>query len=600
MDNSRINSRLFRQCDALSLNPSKASTIATIAISTAACPLTILLNALILTAVGLKKELRTIPTILLTSLAATDLLVGVLADPLFISAGILYLQNDYETTCILIITGLFTMHLICTSIYHLTAMAWERYQAITNAIKYQVIVTRGRVKMCAIASWVLTVLSILPSALYLPGFIDQSQSNILKACFFSVPMTICLVAIAVFYIMIYRETRRRQQGIVPQLLSQSTANAAAERKVAKTTFFLTVALFLSFAPTAVILLLAHLFETSAEDVFQWLVTFNQLNSLSNPILYFYRNPRLRNTVLEMLHMRKPSTNPIPGGGARVPQGSNNAKKQGRHEINPISNSFVEKQETSSAPREKTAPQINLASETMAPTEESNSLNQTSGSSGVSGAEDLRIRTATMEAGRTQEDPLIFAKKERQPHQTHVYAKKARPFSGREVLKSSLKNQISPSELSQDPNGIQSPYSVNRIQTKPNACKTNLIEEEERQPHQTHGYAKKARLVPVPEVLKSRKLSEYRISPGELSQDPNNGIQSFYSVNRTQTKPKVWVEKNIEEEKQDDLHEMRSMTAPVPSDNSDVSKREVNLPIRSKRFLKLRATSIGVQDTSLQN
>ena len=592
MDNSRINSRLFRQCDALSLNPSKASTIATIAISTAACPLTILLNALILTAVGLKKELRTIPTILLTSLAATDLLVGVLADPLFISAGILYLQNDYETTCILIITGLFTMHLICTSIYHLTAMAWERYQAITNAIKYQVIVTRGRVKMCAIASWVLTVLSILPSALYLPGFIDQSQSNILKACFFSVPMTICLVAIAVFYIMIYRETRRRQQGIVPQLLSQSTANAAAERKVAKTTFFLTVALFLSFAPTAVILLLAHLFETSAEDVFQWLVTFNQLNSLSNPILYFYRNPRLRNTVLEMLHMRKPSTNPIPGGGARVPQGSNNAKKQGRHEINPISNSFVEKQETSSAPREKTAPQINLASETMAPTEESNSLNQTSGSSGVSGAEDLRIRTATMEAGGKQEDRVILAKKER-PRQTQDYARKARPFSGRKVLKSSLKNQISPSELS------HTPYSFNRTQTKPNAWETNLIEEEERQPHQTHNYEKKARSVEVPEVLKSRKLSEYRISPGELSQDPNNDIQSFYSVNRTQTKPKAWVEK-IEEEKQDDLNDKRSMTAPVSSDNSDVSKREVNLPIRSKRFLKLRATSIGVQDTSLQN
>jgi len=36
-----------------------------------------------------------------------------------------------------------------------------------------------------------------------------------------------------------------------------------------------------------------------------------LNSLANPILYFYRNPRLRKAVLEMLHMRKPVENHIP-------------------------------------------------------------------------------------------------------------------------------------------------------------------------------------------------------------------------------------------------------------------------------------------------
>ena len=429
MNNSRSDSRLFRQCEALSLSTSKVSIIATIAITIAACPLTILLNALILTAVGLKKELRTIPTILLTSLAATDLLVGVVADPLFISAGILYLQNDYETTCILIITGLFTMHLICTSIYHLTAMAWERYQAVAKAIKYQVVVTRGRVKMCAIASWVLTVLSIIPSALYLPGFIDQSQYNILKACFFSVPMTMCLVAIPVFYIMIFIETRRRQQVIVPQLFAQSAVRAAAERKVAKTTFLLTVALFLSFAPTAVILLFAHLFETSATDVFQWIVTLNQLNSLANPILYFYRNPRFRNAVLEMLYVRKSSTNPIPG--SRVPQGSNDAAKQRFFRANPSTNLFVEKQETSKVPGEETTP-ITSDGKTMAPREKSNSPNKASGFSRLPGTTDSRIRNKIMEAGETQEDPVILVKRELEPSQVHGYAKKTRSIPGNET------------------------------------------------------------------------------------------------------------------------------------------------------------------------
>ena len=486
MNNSKTTSRLFSQCHALSLNPSKVSTITTTAVTCIACPFTILFNALIVIAVAQRKELRTIQMILLTSLAVTDLLVGAVAEPLFIAAGILHLQNDYETMCILIVTGLFVMHLICTSIYHLTAMAWERYEAIKNAIKYKVIVTRGRVMMCAVASWVLTAISILPSALYLAGFIDRSQSNILKACFFSLPITICLVAIPVFYFMIYLEARKRQQIVGDQLVSQRAVHAATQMKVAKTTFLLTVALFLSFVPTVAILLLAHLLDVSTKDLFQWTVTLNQLNSLVNPILYFYRNHSLRNKVLEMLNMRKPSKNPIPR--TRLPQDSNNTIQQSHSPANPSSrepNISMERHVISKVPRPKTT-QMYLDDDAMPPRKENSSLNQTSGFSAECSAEYSKLRAASIGLVGVQEDLVTLRKKEGGP-QVYSYAKKTRSGpvtrkhlfrnTGRGMLKFKKPrgNQISPHELPQDSTDAM---QCNRTRAKTNAWETNLFDEKQ--------------------------------------------------------------------------------------------------------------------------
>lgn len=656
MNNTKTDSRLLNQCHALSLNPSKVSTITTTAITSIACPLTILLNALIVIGVAQKKELRTIPTILLASLAATDLLVGVVAEPLFIAAGMLHLQNDYETMCILIITGLFTMHLICSSIYHLTAMAWERYEAITNAIKYKVIVTRGRVTMCAIASWVLTVISIIPNALYLAGFIDKRQSNIMKVCFFSGPMAICLLAIPIFYILIYIETRKRNQIAVAQLLSQNAVNAASERKVAKTTFLLTVALFLSFAPSAAILLLAHVLSVSTEDMFQWAVTLNLLNSLANPILYFYRNRRFRNTVLEMLYMRKPPINPIPR--SNLPQVSNNSNQHRHSRTNPSSNLFMETEpETSKAPRPKTT-RMYLGDNTMPQREENSSLNEASGPSEISMKEDFG-------AVGVRED-LVTLKKDRKP-QAHSYAKKTRsvPVSTREHLfkiRKSPKNQISPNNSMQHSHSRANPSSNLFMETEPEPSKAprpkttqmflddntmpqregnsplnqtsglsgmsraemsriraetvgpvgmqddlETLARREREP-QEHSYAKKTGSVQVTTehlfndtglgAAKFKKPPKNQISPYELPQDSNNATQS----NRTQAKPNAW-ETNFFEENQHASTATTPVTAPFSSDNSDMSTTEVSPPNQARRFLRLRATTIRVQEdinTSLQN
>ena len=67
--------------------------IAAAAFNLAACPLTIMLNALVMVAVKTRRRLQTHPNILLACLALTDLMVGLLLQPIHITKTIFLLQE---------------------------------------------------------------------------------------------------------------------------------------------------------------------------------------------------------------------------------------------------------------------------------------------------------------------------------------------------------------------------------------------------------------------------------------------------------------------------------------------------------------------------
>ena len=66
---------------------------ATISISCIACPITVFLNILVITAVNKRKEFQTSSNTLLANLAAADLLVGAVSMPLTITLDALLLQK---------------------------------------------------------------------------------------------------------------------------------------------------------------------------------------------------------------------------------------------------------------------------------------------------------------------------------------------------------------------------------------------------------------------------------------------------------------------------------------------------------------------------
>ena len=293
-------------CTILKWNPSWSSTIASTTVISITSPLAILLNASLIVAVLKKKKLQSICNILVASMAASDLLIGAVAQPLFLRE--LYrLQGDYEKMCTIILGGFFAMYLQSASIYQLTFIAWERYIAIAKGLNYKFIVTKSRVKACIITSWVLTALSVVPSALYTLGIVGKELWVIADAIVFTIPLSICLLAIVYFYAAMSCFQRKAKKTT---FLSVQVARATLERKITKTSVLLTLCLLVFFSPTLVLLFVAYLTRFRDRDAYLWCVIIIQLNSCASPILYFYRNRRFRNTVLQMLNIKKSDTNAI--------------------------------------------------------------------------------------------------------------------------------------------------------------------------------------------------------------------------------------------------------------------------------------------------
>ena len=306
-------------CTILKWNPSWSSTIASTTVISITSPLAILLNASLIVAVLKKKKLQSICNILVASMAASDLLIGAVAQPLFLR-GLYRLQGDYEKMCTIILAGFFAMYLQSASIYQLTFIAWERYIAIAKGLNYKFIITKSRVKACIITSWVLTALSVVPSALYTLSIVGKELWVIADAIVFTIPLSICLLAIVYFYAAMSCFQRKAKKTT---FLSVQVARATLERKITKTSVLLTLCLLVFFSPTLVLLFVAYLTRFRDRNAYLWCVIIIQLNSCASPILYFYRNRRFRNTVLQMLNIKKSETNAIAPRAGRKEMLENN-------------------------------------------------------------------------------------------------------------------------------------------------------------------------------------------------------------------------------------------------------------------------------------
>ena len=120
----------------------------------------------------------------------------------------------------------------------------------------------------------------------------------------SIVTLICLIAIAYFYIMVYLGIRKRKINEISRV--NALIRAKRESKIAKTTALLTVSLICSFLPAIGVTLLENVYPVFATNsLFRLTEALVQLNSLVSPILYSYRDRKIRKAVLELLQIRKP-------------------------------------------------------------------------------------------------------------------------------------------------------------------------------------------------------------------------------------------------------------------------------------------------------
>ena len=268
-----------------------------------ASPLTVLLNVLIIVAVWRRRALQKNSNILLTSMAVADLLVGAVSMPLTIASDILLLREKLSLK-ICKIAGANQIVLysaVSSSFYHLTFIAWERYVAIVKWTNYKNIITKTRLKICAVVAWVLAAIAAIVVPILSVAEVDQKV--IAGLSIFSGSKTVfCVAIIGYCYITLYLYVRKRKNNEINEVSVR--ANAKLEKSIAKATGTVTAVLLVSYVPSIIVLLLGDAVPVlRTSSYFRWSELLIQMNSFFNPIVYcFAMNRTFRNEVLEMINL----------------------------------------------------------------------------------------------------------------------------------------------------------------------------------------------------------------------------------------------------------------------------------------------------------
>ena len=268
------------------------------------CPFTILLNVLVMIAVKTKRQLRTKSGIALACLATTDLIVGLVVQPLNITTFILVLQGD-ETLNVLcnLIEVTVTVSVTCAvaSFYHLFVMSGERYLAIKHSFAYEDgLVTEARVIIASGLSWLAAII-IFPV-----GFISEASRQFTWSLTVFAALFVLIPAILYFHIAVYQEVRRNKKQIIAnQISSEARAKMLRDKKSFYTTTIVVVAIVLCYIPANIWLVtLAALKDRIPADVRHIVLSITTtilvLNSFFNPLIYAVRIRYFRVAFIQLL------------------------------------------------------------------------------------------------------------------------------------------------------------------------------------------------------------------------------------------------------------------------------------------------------------
>ena len=172
---------------------------------------TIPMNAMVVLAIKEKTELRKPSNILLSSLAVTEFLIGIIAMPLFVTVNLLIFKQVWsELTCTLFFVKPCIIQLLFkATLYHLTIIAWERYVAMQKWMDYKILITNSRLKKLAIAAWISALFPAVPNLIVRVADVNAA----IIAAFFvmwGAEAATCLILIAYFYRKVYLGIREHK------------------------------------------------------------------------------------------------------------------------------------------------------------------------------------------------------------------------------------------------------------------------------------------------------------------------------------------------------------------------------------------------------
>ena len=246
-------------------------------------------NTLMLAAILRTPSLRTPSTILLCSLAASDLLVGFVVHPLYISHEITKNTTLYPVLMI-------TAFAACgVSLLTMTAISVDRFLALQCHMRYPSLMTAHRVIYASATIWLLSLASSLSWLWNRNAYYFSIVANIV----------ICLLISTACYIQIFRIVRLHQlqihvqQQAVERLSSaEHTPNMQRSKKSAVNTFIFYIVTITCYTPMFIQMSILAIYPQFWTNAWNFTDTLAFMSSSINPFLFCWRLRELRAAVIK--------------------------------------------------------------------------------------------------------------------------------------------------------------------------------------------------------------------------------------------------------------------------------------------------------------
>ena len=280
----------------------RAVSIVNITVNALTCPLIILLNILVMVAVKTKPQLRAKSNIALACLATSDLLVGVLVQPLHIIKLSFLLNGQMNIFCKLEkVSKFLTSNCLMASSTHLILISAERYVAVTHPFAYEDKVTKVRIIIASGLAWLIALLLSTKDV-----FKTRTDSVGNSVVFIVVPILLYLPAMIYFNCVVYKEVRRNEKQIAANQVSlEAKEKLLKNKKAFYTTTVVLLAFFACIIPVNICLgILAFTTDgnpaNGGKTAMYLLPLMPVLNSLFNPLIYSVRIRYFRVAFIELL------------------------------------------------------------------------------------------------------------------------------------------------------------------------------------------------------------------------------------------------------------------------------------------------------------
>ena len=254
-------------------------------------------NALILVALRKETSLHPPSKLLLRNLATTDLCVGLIVEPLYVTLLVIVVNEHWNICFPVAVAVSVTGYSLCiVSLFTLTAVSVDRLLALLLRLRYKQVVTLKRVYLIIITFYVVSIafsaMKIFWNSLRLSGYV---MSGVILLCL--VTPIFCYTKI--FFTLLHHQNQL--QDHVQQPYQTNQLNIARYRKAVSSSLWLQFMLVACYLPLFLVVLIIHSEPSSSVSLaLSYTLTLVSLNSSLNPILYCWKIEEVRQAVKDTI------------------------------------------------------------------------------------------------------------------------------------------------------------------------------------------------------------------------------------------------------------------------------------------------------------